>query len=286
VATYPGTFTVKNKLGAFTHEELERLETPFVEARDIEIAFGHGPPRQFDAVHLKAIHRHLFQDVYEWAGRSRDERVQLSDGTVATEPSLRKVGGGSFLDGGQISMELDRVAEIIRDANCLRECPRGEFARRAADMMAQINAIHPFREGNGRTQRVFMRELASQAGHSLDFSVVSRERMVRASIVANEHGDPSMMRRMFDEISNPVRVVALREATEFLERNNFDWNDHYIATIAPEHPVDVTFVGTNGSHFMARTNSDILVGTTSDLPEPRPESGTTFTIVAREDCWE
>jgi fido (protein-threonine AMPylation protein) len=51
---------------------------------------GQGPKGEFDTAYLKAIHRHLFQDVYEWAGRTRDDRVMLSDGTIASEPVLRK----------------------------------------------------------------------------------------------------------------------------------------------------------------------------------------------------
>jgi len=85
--------TLKNKLGALNHDQLERLEGRFFAARYSEVTLGLGPQGQFDVEHLKAIHKHLFQDVYEWAGHSRDERVILSDGTVATEPLLRKVDG-------------------------------------------------------------------------------------------------------------------------------------------------------------------------------------------------
>jgi len=70
--TYSGDpdSAVKNKLGAATHEELERLEAALVAARAYEIETGHGPSGNFDAEHLKALHRHLFQDVYEWAGHT------------------------------------------------------------------------------------------------------------------------------------------------------------------------------------------------------------------------
>jgi cell filamentation protein len=88
----PGS-AVKNLLGARTHDELERLEGEHVALRCLELIEGCGPAGNFDAAHLKAIHRHLFQDVYEWAGHTRDERVRLSDGTVAPEPLLRKIDG-------------------------------------------------------------------------------------------------------------------------------------------------------------------------------------------------
>jgi cell filamentation protein len=88
--TYSGTGIIKNKFDALEQSQLEQLEGRFVAARRDEIAGGHGPIGDFDARHLKAIHRHLFQDVYEWAGRTRNERVRLSDGTVATEPVMHK----------------------------------------------------------------------------------------------------------------------------------------------------------------------------------------------------
>jgi cell filamentation protein len=277
---------LKNKLGAVTHEQLQRLEGQFVAARYIEIQLGHGPAGQFDAAHLKAIHRHLFQDVYEWAGHTRDEPVKLADGAVASEPLLRKVDGGAFLDGAAVAQALDQVAKNIQDTNYLRGMAREHFAARAADTMAEINAIHAFREGNGRTQRALMEELAKQAVHSLDFTVVSRERMIQASIAANEQGNPAMMRRVFDEISNPQRVAAMREAIEALDRHGFPWNDRYIATMQPGHRVEVTMAGMAGEHFMARTGDEILIGKTADLPDPHPERGATFTFAASKNSWE
>ena len=269
---------VKNKLGATTHAELETLEAKYVFARDAEIATGHGPSGQFDAAHLKAIHRHLFQDVYEWAGHTRDEKVTLADGTVATEPLLRKADGKPFMAGPRIADALERIADTLRRSNCLRGLPRTAFAERAADIMLAINGAHPFREGNGRAQRAFIRELAKQAGHELDFSVVSRERMIRASIAGNQQDDRTMMRRMFDEISDKVRVAALDKAIDALNANRFPWNDTYIATAEPGHRTEVTMAGIAGEQFMARTATDILIGQTSDLPTPRPSRAKTFTF--------
>ena len=269
---------VKNKLGAATHDELEKLEAARVAARDIEIQAGHGPQGQFDAAHLKAIHRHLFQDVYEWAGRTRDERVLLSDRTIATEPLLRKIDGNPFLSGPLIPKALADIAAKLRDANYLRDLPRAEFAACAADVMVELNTVHPFREGNGRTQRAFMRNLAKDAGHDLDFSVVTRERMVQASIAGSDRGDPQMMRRLFDEISHEPRVAALDRAIDALNKHNFPWNDHYIATTEPGHKAKVTMAGIAGGQFMSRTAASILIGRISDLPEPRPGRGETFTL--------
>lgn len=272
--------TLKNRVGAHTYEQLDGAETDLVLRRDLQIRLGAGPTGNFDTEHLKAIHHHLFQDVYEWAGRTRDERVALSDGTVATEPNLRKADGQPFMAGKRIGAGLRMIATKLKNADHLRGLPREAFAGRAADVMADINGVHPFREGNGRTQRIFMEQLARAAGHSLDFRVVSRERMVQASIGANDGSDPSMMRRLFNEISDPARVAILRTAIAALERQEFAWNDRYLATLEPGHEVELIFAGVAADQFMARTDTLILLGRTADLPEPRPERGQTFIVTA------
>jgi cell filamentation protein len=276
---------LKNKLGVTTHDELRGLEAPLVAARYTQIEAGLGPSGNFDAEHLKAIHRHLFQDVYEWAGHTRDEVVRLSDGTFATEPFMHK-GDTTFMAGPAIPSALDEVVRSLRQTDSLRGVSREEFADGAADVMVRINSVHAFREGNGRTQRVFMEQLARQAGHALEFSVVSQERMIEASVAASERGDHSVMRRLFHEISNPSRVEVLRTAEEQLDRQKYNWNERYIATVEPGYPVELTMVGIARDQFMAHTGSQILLGKTSDLPEPRPERGEAFTFVAPQHCWQ
>ncbi|MFN7921954.1 MAG: Fic family protein [Bryobacteraceae bacterium] len=243
----------------------------------MEIRLGQGPSGKFDAAHLKAIHRHLFQDVFEWAGRTRDERVRLSDGTIATEPVLRKLHGKPFMEGPNIAGALDGIGRKLAAEKHLRGLPRDAFAARAADVMVELNGVHPFREGNGRTQRVFMETLAQQAGHVLDFRVVSRERMIQASIAGNENNDPEMMRRLFREIADPIRVAALDKAITALKEHRFPWNDRYIATTEPGHRVDVRLAGVAGDQFMSITRTAILIGKKSDLPAP-VEQGRDFTL--------
>jgi cell filamentation protein len=153
---------------------------------------------------------------------------------------------------------LVRMADKLRRANYLRGLSRMAFATRAADVLVEINGVHAFREGNGRTQRAFIRALAIEAGHVLDFAILTHERMVRASIASNDHNDPTMMQRLFQEISDPVRVAALGKAITALDRLGFPWNDHYLATAEPGHSVAVTMAGVAGDQFMARTATDIL----------------------------
>ena len=278
--TLPDSETVKNKLGALSHDELEAKEVAWVAGRQVEHSLNPQIPRTFDAAHLKAIHRHLFQDVYEWAGRTRDEQVRLSDGTIASEPLLYRPGSKPFAVGPQISGGLDALAAKLRDADYLRGVPRAEFAARAASVLAEANSIHPFREGNGRTQRIFLQELAENAGHCFEFRVVSRERMIQASIAAHQERDIGPMKRMLDEISNPHRVAALTPAIAFLNSAKYPWNDRYVATLEPGHVEDLTVAGVHGAHFLARTDSIILIGQRSDLPSPDTGSGARVKVFA------
>ena len=188
-------------------------------------------------------------------GRTRDERVMLSDGTIASEPVLRKVDGEPFMQGSLIADALERITGKVRDEDYLRGLSREEFSNRAAALMVELNGVHPFREGNGRTQRVFITELAQETGHKLDFSCVTRERMIQASIAGNEKNDPAIMQRLFNEISDPLRVAALSKAIDSLEQHG-------------------------GEQFMARTKTAILIGQTRDLPEPPPERGQDFTLAS------
>lgn len=107
-------------------------------------------------------------------------------------------------------------------------------------------------------------------------------RMIQASIAGNENGDPSMMRRLFTEITDSVRVAALSKAIGALEQHGFPWNDRYVATAEPGHKVDVRLAGVAGAQFMARTQAAILIGKASDLPEHRPAPGQEFTFVPTE----
>jgi cell filamentation protein len=111
--------------------------------------------------------------------------------------------------------------------------------------------------------------------------------MIQASIACgNEQDDPAMMRRVFDEISNPQRVAAMREAIDAFDRHGFPWKDRYIATMQPGHRVEVTMAGMTAEHFMARTGAEILIGKTADLPDPHPERDEAVTFVASDNRWE
>jgi cell filamentation protein len=275
--TNPDGWTLKNKIGATNDAELERLEAAPVARRILEIEMGSGPAATFDISHLKTLHRHIFQDVYEWAGHTRDERIRLSDGEIAYEPTLQKIGGKPFASNADITTKINDVTRKIRSERYLSGLSRKGFVQRAAGLFSELNSIHPFREGNGRVQRTFFEQLAERAGHQLDFTGITLHRMTLASQTAHEENDLSLLIRMFDEISNPKRSDLLNAGLEKLKRHqNINPKTLYLTTFSPGETSTVIFAGIADDQFLARTNDRVFFGRAANLPSPIPQIGTEF----------
>jgi cell filamentation protein len=132
---------------------------------------------RFDTLCLRTIHKHIFRDVYSWAGQFRTVNISK--------------GGHPFATTAFIEPALDNVLRKLAEENYLRETDPGSFARRAGFFLGEINAVHPFREGNGRSQREFIRELGLQAGFIVDWSRITQDRMMMASRESFRSGDSS-----------------------------------------------------------------------------------------------
>jgi cell filamentation protein len=161
---YPGTSVLKNRLELRSQVELEKFEALSVAQR----AQHPLPAGRLSYADYRAIHRHLFQDVYDWAGRIRSVRLAKND--------------SMFCYPENIDREMRRIFEGLAGENQFRDLDAEVFARKAAHFLTELNAIHPFREGNGRTQGVFLGILADQAGHPLDFERLDPPAMLRAMI--------------------------------------------------------------------------------------------------------
>jgi cell filamentation protein len=133
----------------------------------------------------------LFQDVYEWAGELR--QVNISKGTSP-------FAHFSYLDTNARAL----FAQLGQERQ-LRGLTPDQFAKRAAYYLGEINVLHPFREGNGRTQRLFFTELAAQAGYMLDWARISAQQMTDASILSLMHGDNIGFEQIFVTILSPVQ---------------------------------------------------------------------------------
>ena len=263
--------TLKNRLGITDAEMLGQVEADFTKVR-LRLLERRGPQGPFSFERLKATHRYLFGDVYSWAGEVRGTELYKATG----------LGGPlhQFTPVAQIEAEAAHIFGRLARAGEHRGLDRSTFAIRAADLLSDVNQLHPFREGNGRTQRTFVEALAKEAGHPLAFDVVSRERMILASVQASQ-GERDIMRRLIYEVSDPERVQPLRDAIAFLESQNFNWNERYLATTEPRRLYEGTFVGQGGDHFLMHDGERILVGEVDDLKEV-PESGAALRFRSRD----
>jgi cell filamentation protein len=163
---YPGTTILKNKLDIRRQELLDEFETEMTDLRAAEPL----PSGNLDYDHYRDIHRHLFQDVYDWAGEVRSVRISK--------------GGNPFCYPEHIEAQANRLFGELVGARHLQDLSKEEFAAQAAHFLADLNAIHPFRDGNGRAQLTFLALLAEQAGHSLNHDRLDPKRVMDAMIVS------------------------------------------------------------------------------------------------------
>jgi cell filamentation protein len=181
--TDPVTGTLRNTLGLETTEELAAAEREITHAA--LILLGETPVRAtYDLLHLRGIHKRIFGDIYEWAGQIR---------TVAIAK------GSPFCLPQYIESSSADIFRALHGENLLRGLQRGPFIDRLTFYLGEVNAVHPFREGNGRTQRTFFGQLARNAGFTLSWQHLDAARNIEAS-AAIMRGDAEPMRKMLDTL--------------------------------------------------------------------------------------
>ncbi|PHP64704.1 adenosine monophosphate-protein transferase [Zhengella mangrovi] len=166
---YPNSTVLRNRAELREAKALEDFELAFFTQR-FEEGLPHG---RLGVAHLRAIHRHLFQDVYEWAGQYRTVRIAK--------------GGTMFCYPENIASQLDELLGSLKSKKFLAGLSDREFAKAAAHVLADLNAIHPFRDGNGRTQMAFMSLVAQRAGHEFDLAKI-KPRPFLAAMIASFSG--------------------------------------------------------------------------------------------------
>lgn len=179
----PVTGVLRNKLGLDTATDLAAAEREITHAA-LLLLRESPPPATWDLPHLCAIHSRIFGDIYDWAGQVRT--VVIAKGSMFCLPQF-------------IEPATAEISRQLRDESVLRGFARDAFIDRLTYYLGEVNAIHPFREGNGRTQRVFFEQLASQAGYRLDWQRLDADRNIAASD-SIMRGDPGPMRKMLDEL--------------------------------------------------------------------------------------
>ena len=185
---YPNSDVLKNKIGIQDMEKLQRLERLLTMLRILELV---DKPIQgkFDLQHLCLIHRYIFQDVYDWAGEIR--KVDIAKGSM-------------FCNVKFIESQAAEIFKKLKSEDYLQGLNEENTASRLAYYFSEINALHPFREGNGRSQREFIRTLTLHIGYVINFAKVSKEEMLKAS-KDSFLCDYGKMEQLFKKCINQIR---------------------------------------------------------------------------------
>ena len=162
---YPDSHVLKNHFSIRDYHELKDLEAEITLVRQKELLEKPIVGR-FTVNHLCRIHRMLFADIYPFAGQFRKEDIMK--------------GQTSFLGHGQISDKLKGLLLELQSENYLHDSEFEVMVKRSAYYLAELNYIHPFREGNGRTIREFMRLLYDKNGYEVDWKAVPEEQLLYA----------------------------------------------------------------------------------------------------------
>lgn len=192
---YPGTSCLRNRAGIRDPSELEQFEA---EQTGILLAqLQREPlPGRYDLAHLKAFHRRIFGDVYDWAGELRTVGLARDRSVFALPEHVE-----SYVTGALAQLAEDRFLRGLRGV---------EFVDRLAHYYAELNAAHPFREGNGRAIRAFLGQLAREAGYRIAWERLDARRNVDAS-EASLRGDNGALRQMLDELVEDIEQSSTPE---------------------------------------------------------------------------
>lgn len=163
---YPGSDVLVNLLNIRDPDELAEAEAEFTAERYRTYEALQLSPTDFSFEHLQHLHHHLFQDLYEWAGKPRV--IDISKGTTR------------FCTCSRIQPEAKKLFSTIPALINLNN--QHDLVTQVADLYCEMNILHPFREGNGRVQRFFFEELLFALGYELRWPPISKEKWVDANI--------------------------------------------------------------------------------------------------------
>ena len=163
---YENSYTLVNKLNIKDEKILQKYEVKITAAKLLSLR-QKGVTGNFDVKHFIAIHTYLFEDIYSFAGKFRTEDISK--------------GVFSFAHWEYIDTELERLLNELKNEKYLVGLDKYSFAKRLAYYISELNVLHPFREGNGRTIREFARQLALNNDYILNLTKVSPKEMLEAS---------------------------------------------------------------------------------------------------------
>lgn len=164
---YPNSNVLVNKFDVRVADELFKIEND-ITIYKLFILRQKGITGNFDVSHFVSIHKFIFEDIYPFAGLYRSENIAKDN--------------FMFANWEFIEDNMNSIFGELKSENYLKGLTKEEFAKRLTYYMSELNVLHPFREGNGRTTREFIRQLALKNGYNLDLSRFKAEDILNASI--------------------------------------------------------------------------------------------------------
>lgn len=188
VYCYSDSGALRNKLGIHDKAKLCKAEIRLTAVRLYQL-YEKSIQGDFDFNHICHIHYHIFQDLYPWAGKIRT--VDIAKGDL-------------FCRSQFISSYADTIfPDYYDDCQKVRH-DKNKFVNTLTKYYADLNALHPFREGNGRSQREFARELCAKCGYALDLRHTDHQEMLSASIASFDKGDNTKLESIFRKCIKPL----------------------------------------------------------------------------------
>ena len=164
---YDGTTCLINKFNIKNEEQLAKIEASITLAKNAELE--KNPIKgDFDFEHYKQIHRFLFEDLYDWAGMVRTVDISKK--------------GTNFISADKIETVANACFQRLEDHNYFKNLGFDDFVENIVDFYCSTNMLHPFREGNGRTQRIFIAQLIRFCGYDINFSEIDTDELMVATI--------------------------------------------------------------------------------------------------------
>lgn len=180
---YDGTTCLINKLGITDEKQLSEIEADitFAKASELEV---NPLDDKFDIEHYKSIHRYLFEDLYDWAGKLRTINISKK--------------GTRFANVEELESLCIKCFDRLKSENFFQNMAFDYFVENIVDLYISLNMLHPFREGNGRTERIFIAQLIRFNGYDIDFSEIDSDYLMIATIQAAQ-GITDNLTKIFKE---------------------------------------------------------------------------------------
>lgn len=177
------TGVFKNLLSIDNQQDLDNAEADI--SATVIASMSNEPSGNFDLEHLKNIHWEIFSAIYSWAGEIRT--VEIAKGETR------------FANSDIIEQAASQLFKMLHADNLLKDSLRHEFVRKLAHYYSEVNVLHPFREGNGRTERMFFSQLVVASGYRLAWENLNADENIEACARAYK-GDESSLVDMLDRL--------------------------------------------------------------------------------------